>query len=73
MRELILDQGSEFGAHRIRDDGSWSSDFKDHLEKYGILRFLRAGDTWLEFYNKAGRLRGFKRIVGGQDIIVKLL
>ena len=40
MRELILDHGSEFGAHRIRDDGGWNSDFKDHLEKYGIKPIL---------------------------------
>jgi putative transposase len=40
MRELILDHGSEFGAHRICDDGSWSSDFKDHLDKYGIKPIL---------------------------------
>jgi hypothetical protein len=24
MSELILDHGSEFGAHRIHDDGSWN-------------------------------------------------
>jgi putative transposase len=24
MRELILDHGSEFGAHKIHDDGSWN-------------------------------------------------
>ena len=40
MRELIMDHGSEFGAHRIHDDGSWNSDFKDHLEKYGIKPIL---------------------------------
>jgi putative transposase len=40
MRELILDHGSEFGAHRIHDDGSWKSDFKSHLEKYGIRPIL---------------------------------
>lgn len=40
MRELILDHGSEFGAHRIHDDGSWKSDFKNHLEKYGIRPIL---------------------------------
>ncbi len=32
MRELILDHGSEFRAHRIHDDGSWNSKFKDHLK-----------------------------------------
>jgi len=40
MRELILDHGSEFGAYRIHDDGSWMSDFKSHLEKYGIRPIL---------------------------------
>ena len=40
MRELIFDHGSEFGAHRIHDDGSWKSDFKSHLEKYGIRPIL---------------------------------
>lgn len=40
MREVILDHGSEFGAHRIHDDGSWNGDFKDHLEKYGIKPIL---------------------------------
>jgi hypothetical protein len=28
MRELILDHGSEFGAHRIHDDGSWKVNSK---------------------------------------------
>jgi transposase InsO family protein len=36
MRELILDHESEFGAHKIHDDGSWNSEFNDHLDKYGI-------------------------------------
>jgi putative transposase len=40
MRELILDHGSESGAHRIHDDGSWNSKFKDHLKKYGIKPIL---------------------------------
>lgn len=40
MRELILDHGSEFGAHRVHDDGTWSSEFKDHLEKYNIKPIL---------------------------------
>ena len=38
--ELILDHGSEFGAHRIHEDGSRRSEFKDHLEKYGIKPIL---------------------------------
>jgi len=33
---LIIDHGSEFGAHKIHDDGRWNSEFKDHLKKHGI-------------------------------------
>ena len=40
LRELILDHGNEFKAHRINDYGSWSSEFKDHLKKYGIEPIL---------------------------------
>ena len=40
MRELIMDHGSEFGAHRIHEDGSWDGNFKQHLEKYGIKPIL---------------------------------
>ena len=40
LRELILDHGSEFGAHRIHEDGSWDSEFKDGLERYGIKPIL---------------------------------
>jgi len=36
MRELILDHGAEFGAHRVHEDGKWDSEFKNHLEKHGI-------------------------------------
>jgi len=39
MRELILDHGSEFGAHRIHDDGSWKGDFKNHLKNTVLDRF----------------------------------
>jgi putative transposase len=38
--KLIIDHGSEFGAHRIHDDGSWNCEFKDHLKKYGIKPIL---------------------------------
>ena len=40
MRELILDHGSEFGAHRVHDDGTWNSEFKHHLEKLGVKPIL---------------------------------
>jgi hypothetical protein len=37
-----MDHGSEFGAHRIHEDGSWCSELKDHLKKYGIKPILAA-------------------------------
>jgi hypothetical protein len=33
MRELIMDRGSEFGAHRVPESGKWNGQFKIHLEK----------------------------------------
>ncbi len=35
-----MDHGSEFGAHRVHDDGTWEGDFKQHLEMYGIKPIL---------------------------------
>jgi hypothetical protein len=29
LRELIMNHGSEFGAHRIKEDDTWDSDFKE--------------------------------------------
>lgn len=40
MRELIMDHGSEFGAHRVNEKGEWDSDFKEHILKYGIKPIL---------------------------------
>jgi hypothetical protein len=34
MRELIMDHGSEFGAHRINEKGEWDGEFKQHLGLY---------------------------------------
>jgi putative transposase len=42
LRELILDHGSEFGAHKINEDGSWNSEFKRHVEALGIKLILAA-------------------------------
>ena len=36
LRELILDHGSEFGAHRIQDDGSWNG-FSENTSSTGLL------------------------------------
>ncbi|MDD1752492.1 MAG: hypothetical protein LUQ38_05315 [Methanotrichaceae archaeon] len=40
MRELIMDHGSEFGAHRVPENGKWEGQFKTHLEKHGIKPIL---------------------------------
>ena len=40
LRELIMDHGSEFGAHRRDEEGNWDSEFKKHLQKYGIKVIL---------------------------------
>jgi transposase InsO family protein len=32
LRELIMDHGSEFGAHRRDENGDWDSEFKQYLE-----------------------------------------
>lgn len=36
MRELIMDRGSEFGAHRTDEKGDWDGEFKRHLDSLGI-------------------------------------
>ena len=36
MRELISDNGSEFGAHRKGERKEWNSRFKSHVESLGI-------------------------------------
>jgi putative transposase len=40
LRELILNHESEFGDHRIHDDGSWKRKFKDPLIKSDIKSIL---------------------------------
>ena len=36
MRELIMDRGSEFGAHRTNEKGEWDGEFKQYLVALGI-------------------------------------
>jgi len=36
MRELIMDNGSQFGAQRRGDNKEWASWFKRHVESLGI-------------------------------------
>lgn len=40
LRELIMDHGSEFGAHRSDKDGYLDSEFKHYLETHGIRPIL---------------------------------
>ena len=40
LRELIMDHGSEFGAHRIDENGYWDSEFKQYLESKAIHPIL---------------------------------
>ncbi|MHC1564871.1 MAG: hypothetical protein ACXQS6_00935 [Candidatus Syntropharchaeales archaeon] len=44
IKELISDNGSEFGAHRKGDRKEWESRFKSHLDSLGIkLRCASSG------------------------------
>ena len=38
--ERIMDRGSEYGAHRIHEDGSWESEFRQYLESMSIRSIL---------------------------------
>jgi len=40
LRELIMDHGAEFGAHRRDEKGEWDSEFKQHILKYEIKPIL---------------------------------
>lgn len=40
LRELIMDHGSAFGAHRRNENGYWDSEFKRYLETKGIHPIL---------------------------------
>ena len=40
LRELIMDHGSEFGAHRRDENGYWDSEFKQYLETKEIRPIL---------------------------------
>lgn len=40
FRELIMDHGSEFGAHRRDENGDWDSEFKQYLETHDIRPIL---------------------------------
>jgi putative transposase len=40
LRELIMDHGSEFGAHRVDENGYWDSEFLQYLGSKGIHPIL---------------------------------
>jgi putative transposase len=40
IREIIMDHGSEFGAHRRDENGYWDSEFKQYLESKEIQPIL---------------------------------
>jgi len=40
LRELIMDHGAEFGAHRRDENGQWDSEFKQHIVNLGIKPIL---------------------------------
>ncbi len=40
LRELIMDHGSEFGAHRRDENGKWDGEFKQHIVNLGIKPIL---------------------------------
>lgn len=40
LRELLIDHGSHFGAHRIDEKGEWNSKFKELAENNGIKVIL---------------------------------
>jgi putative transposase len=62
LRELIIDNGSQFGAHRTDDKGEWNSEFKRIVEGYGT-KIIRTRvnhpqtngklEKWNDTYEKA--------------------
>jgi len=40
LRELIMDHGSEFGAHRREENGEWDSEFKQYILNLAIHPIL---------------------------------
>ena len=61
LRELIIDNGSNYGAHRTDEKGEWESDFKRIVEKYGT-KIIRTSikhpqtngkiEKWFDLYDK---------------------
>jgi putative transposase len=65
MREMIMDHGSEFGAHRAPENGKWDGQFKTHLEKHGIKLILARVkhpqtqwklEKWSDVYRRLDRI-----------------
>jgi len=67
LRELILDYGSEFGAHQINKDGSWDSKFKRHVEAL-VIKLILAAVRYPQTYGKVEKwFYTFKRFRGEFD------
>jgi putative transposase len=61
MRELILDHGSAFGAHRTDEKGDWDGEFKEFIESFGTKPIrIRVNhpqsngkiEKWFDVYDK---------------------
>ena len=66
LRELIMDHGSEFGAHRVPENGKWEGQFKTHLEKHGIKPILAR----VKHPQTNGKLESGLMCIGGLDWIL---
>ncbi len=73
LRELIIDNGSQFGAHRTNEWGEWDSEFKRTVEGYGT-KVIRTSvnhpqtngkiEKWYDTYDKTrGDFANFEEFV----------
>lgn len=64
MSELIMGNGSQFGAHRRGDNKEWDSRFKRHVESLGIkliptsIKHPQANGKIEKFFDCYNRYRG---------------
>ncbi len=73
MRELIMDHGAEFGAHRRDEKGEWDSEFKQHIVNLGIkpiLARVKHPQTNGKIEKWFGTYRRFRKFFGTFDEFV---